>query len=269
MERDLTRNVELYIQSLGGRQYSRMVDIFFLFSASLPASSLAECKNEMVRRLQAWDLRCQVPGLPYPEKSFNAIQDELVFFASNYGVSPVWTFFRMTRALTTMDASLRELIPEADFHDLINSYQQRRMARIREKAPRKLIESAQNFRAWFELQDRLLDDMRFRSGIVRRAAQVFERTTSNVSLFFSRMAAQLGTGVLIAAAVLFVIFLYQMHPESIGPWLPAEPTAVAAAMPPLDWQVWLVLFGILAHASWGLLGLSRRLSEQDVEHGGG
>src|SRR5262249_17162233 len=51
LERDLTRNVDLYIQALGGRQYAKMVDIFFLFSPSLPPSNLTECKNEMIRRL--------------------------------------------------------------------------------------------------------------------------------------------------------------------------------------------------------------------------
>src|SRR6185437_7585212 len=89
MERDLSRTLDLYLQALGRRQYSKMVDIFFLFAPSLPPSNLAECKSEMIRRLQAWGLRCRVPELPYPEKSFNSIQDELMRYAATYRVSLV------------------------------------------------------------------------------------------------------------------------------------------------------------------------------------
>jgi ubiquinone biosynthesis protein len=266
MERDLTRNVDLYLQALGARQYSKMVDISFLFSPSLPLDSLAECKNEMVRRLQAWDLRCRVPGLPYTEKSFNAIQDELMLFASAYGVAPVWTFLRMTRAMTTMDASLRELIPESDFHALVNSYYRGRVGRIRRQLLARLRERGRILRDWFELQGRLLDDMRFRSGIVRRAALVFEHTSSKITLFFSRIFAQLAALLLVIGLLLLLTLLLQQDRARLG-FLPAWAIAALDHVPHLDAQVWGLVFALLFYARNRIALLSRRFRVQDVEAG--
>ena len=269
LERDLTRNVDLYIQTLGGRQYAKMVDIFFLFSPSLPPTNLTECKNEMIRRLQAWDLRCRVRELPYPEKSYNAIQDELVFFASGYGISPVWSFFRMTRTMATMDASLRELIPQGDFHRLVNSYYQKRIGRTRDRLAAKLRRNQQNMRNWLELQDRLLDDARFRSGIVRRAAQVFERTSSTVALFLGRLFAQLARLLLVLGVLMGLTFLCQQDPPWAERHLSSGIAGVIGRVPPLDYQVWFVLFGVLVYVQRRFARLSRRFHEQDVERGQG
>jgi ubiquinone biosynthesis protein len=264
MERDLARNIDLYLQALDRRQYSKMVDIFFLFSPSLPPTNLAECKSEMIRRLQAWDLRCRVPELPYTEKSFNAIQDELVRFAASYRVSLVWTFFRMIRALTTMDASLRELIPRANFHSLVNSYYRQRIARTRDKLIAKVRAANRNLSDWFELQDRVIDDLRFRSGIVRRAAQVFERASSTISLFFARLFAQTALVLLLAATLLLAIFFLQHRRSWMASLLPDWAVAILDRVPPLDAQVWMLLFGILIYSCRKFLILSRRVREQDV-----
>jgi ubiquinone biosynthesis protein len=269
LERDLTRNVDLYIQALGGRQYAKMVDIFFLFSPSLPPTNLTECKNEMMRRLQAWDLRCRVRELPYPEKSYNAIQDELVFFASSYGISPVWSFFRMTRAMATMDASLRELIPEGDFHSLVNSYYQKRIGRTRDRLFVKMRRSQQNMRDWLELQDRLLDDARFRSGIVRRAAQVFERTSSTIALFLGRLFAQAARVVFLLGLLLILTFVCQHDRTWAEAHLPVDVSRTLGRVPPLDAQVWMLVFAVLLYVLRCFALLSRRFREQDVERGQG
>jgi ubiquinone biosynthesis protein len=268
MERDLTRNVDLYIQSLGRREYSKMVDVFFLFSPSLPPSNLDECKNEMVRRLQAWDLRCRVPELPYNDKSFNSIQDELVVFASiTYGVAPVWAFFRLTRAITTMDASLRELIPEANFHRLVNSYYRKRLARTRDRLAARLRQGGRNLRDWLALQDRVVDDARFRGGIVRRAAQVFERTTSKIALFFARLFGRLAHLFLAALVVLSLTFFLQHERAIAVSFLPDGLVALLDDIPLLDIQVWVLLLGVLVYGWSRLTRLSKRFREHDVDAG--
>jgi ubiquinone biosynthesis protein len=271
MERDLTRKVDQYLQALGTRQYAKMVDLFFLFAPSLPPINLAECKGDMIRRLLAWDLRTRVPDLPFHEKSFAAIQDELMMFAATYGVAPVWSFFRLTRAITTMDASLRELMPRANFHRLIQSYYRKRGVRLRSQPARILRASGVNLRDWFELQDRLLDDMNFRSMIVRRAAQVFEQTTSRIALFFARLFGRVAT-LFLAAAIILLLAALRQHawpaaetPPLSGGWLGEG----LDHLPRLDVQVWiLILFGLLA--IWRqFTALSKRFREQDPQGGEG
>ena len=145
MERDLTRKCDLYLQALGSRRYSKAVDLYFLFSQGLPPISLSDCKTEMIRRLQAWDVRNRVRELPFEEKSFNSIQDDLVMLGARYGVSPVWSFFRMTRALTTMDASMRELVPRSDFHAMIAGYFRQRTKRTQSQLWNETLHRARTY----------------------------------------------------------------------------------------------------------------------------
>jgi ubiquinone biosynthesis protein len=267
MERDLTRKVDQYMRALGSRQYAKMADLFFLFSPSLPPTSLAECKAEMIRRLQAWDLRIRVPDLPFREKSFNGIQDELMLYAAAHGVAPVWSFFRLTRAMATMDASLSELIPEANFRQLVVTYYRGRAGRARRQAAALLRGSAANVEDWLELQDRVLDDMRFRGTIVRRAAQVFEGTTSKIGLFFSRQFARAANLLLATTWALLAVALLQHQRAVTERLLPASAVRALDRLPPLDLQVWVLLLGALLYGWRQLAVLSRRFREQDVGTG--
>jgi ubiquinone biosynthesis protein len=265
-ERDLTRKVDQYLQALGARQYSKVVDLFFLFAASLPPINLSDCKIEMIRRMQSWDLRTRVPDLPYHQKSFAAIQDELTMYASTCGVAPVWSFFRLTRAITTMDASMRELIPRANFHHLLQGYYRKRGIRMRSQPIRILRENGVNLRDWFGLQDRLLDDMNFRGSIVRRAAQVFEQTTSRIALFFARLFRRV-SALFLAAAVLVLVLALRQHvwPPDKPPPPGGESGLGLDQLPQLDVQVWaLLLFALLA--GWRqFAALSQRFREQDPQ----
>ena len=102
-----TRKCDLYLQALGSRRYSKAVDLYFLFSRR-------DCRHQFFRLQDGNDppfagLGREEPRgeLPFEEKSFNSIQDDLVMLGARYGALAVWSFFRMTpRALTTMDASM-------------------------------------------------------------------------------------------------------------------------------------------------------------------
>jgi hypothetical protein len=190
-----------------------------------------------------------------------------VFFASSYGISPVWTFFRMTRALTTMDASLRELIPTANFHKLVKDYYRRRAARTRGRLAARLRDGGQNVRDWFELQDRMLDDLRFRGGIVRRAAQVFEHTTSQISLFFARLFGVVATLHVAAGVGLLAAWLLQGGHDWVARILPAAVVAALGRVPAFDWQVWVLIFVGLLFSYRIFAVLSKRFRERDIGPG--
>ena len=267
MERDFTQKVDQYLQALGERQYAKMVDIFFLFSPSLPPADLEECKTEMIRRLEAWDFRNRVPDLPFSERSFNSIQDELVLFASTFGVAAVWTLFRMTRAMATMDASLRELVPRTSFHRLVNSYYRQRILRMREQLAVQLRDDPLNLTDWFELQDRLLDDMRLRGSIVRRAAQVFEETSSKIALFFAQMFSRTANLLLLIGLVLLVAGILQQSRPWLEPWWPAGLSEVLDFIPSLDLQVGILIGCALLYGYRHLVVLSRRFRQHDGSAG--
>ena len=260
MERDFGRKVDLYIEAMSRREYAKMVDIYFLFSDSLPDVDLAECKNHMVRLLQAWGTRTRVSGLPYRQKSFNVIQDELVLFAARFGVSPVWTFFRMTRAMTTMDASLRELIPDAEVPALVAAYYRARGRRTAAALARRALSSPPNFQEWAELPNRAMESTMFAVDIVRRHAAIVEGTTSHFAQFFARIFGNFARGIFVLVLGLLGLALWQhtSSPEATdaaGPW---------RVLPRLDVQVWLLLLGTL----WFVSRRLRQLSQRLVQRGG-
>jgi hypothetical protein len=164
-----------------------------------------------------------------------------------------------------MDASLRELIPEEDFHSLVRGYYHRRAVRMRSLPLRLLRDGAANPRDWFDLQDRLLDDLRFRSSIVRRAAQVFEQTTSRIALFFARIFARTANVFLVAGVVLLLAALLQHSRAGTAAFLPAGLVDLLDTLPPLDVQVWFLIL-VTLFTSWRQFAvLSRRFRQQDVE----
>ncbi len=162
-----------------------------------------------------------------------------------------------------MDASLRELIPRADFHTLVNDYYRKRIARTRGRLIAKVRAGSQNASDWFELQDRVVDDLRFRSGIVRRAAQVFEHASSAISLFFARLFAQAAGLLLLLSILLLVTFSLQSQRAAMTGFLPSAVVGLLDRVPPLDTQVWILLVGVLLYLGRTLLVLSRRCRDPE------
>lgn len=264
MERDFVRKVDLYMDAMGSRKYSKMADIYFLFSDSLPAIDLSGCKNEMVRLLAAWDIRSRVHGLPFNEKSFHAVQEELVWLAARYGVSPVWTFFRMTRAMATIDASLRELVPDVNVRALVAAYYRGRAGRILEEAVKRAGSQTFTARDWTDLQNRAVEAALLQADIVRRDAAVFEGTTSQFAQFFARVFGNLARSVLLLGVLLLGVLLFQLElPQPVlGP-----DSAMAVALesvPRLDIQVWVLIFATVWFTYRRLNRLSKRFVQQEA-----
>src|SRR5215469_5791812 len=143
----------------------------------------------------------------------------------------------MTHAMAPMYASLRELIPEGELHNLVNRYYQNRIARTRDPLFTTKLRRQQNMRDWLELQDRLLDDARFRSGIVRRAAQVFERTSSTIALFLGRLFGQTARVLLLLGLLMVLTFVCQHERPWAEAHLPVDVSRTLGRVPPLDGQV--------------------------------
>jgi ubiquinone biosynthesis protein len=264
MERDFVQKVDIYLEAMSSQQYFKMVDIYFLFSDNLPPIDLSECKNEMIRRLQAWDVRTRVPGLPFSQKSFNVMQDDLVMLAARYGVAPIWSFFRMTRAMTTMDASLRELIPHSNVRNLVVAYYRQRTRRLLEKVARKSPNELFNPRDWTELYTRTLESALYRGDIVRRDAAVIEGTTSHFAQFFGRIFGNLARFSFLLGMLFLAVFLFQRG------WLrlviPPDTAfaAMLARIPRLDGQVWGLIFFLLWYGRRRLKDLSRRFWQHEA-----
>lgn len=260
-EGDLLRKYDIFLQALSTGEFSKAVDVFLLIMPFVPPAQLSRVKDEMQRRLQAWDSRCRVSELPYKEKSTNMVFDEMTRVMGKYGVTINWAFFKVLRGWTTMDTSLRELIPEADLARMMQSYIRRRESREFRKVMGQLPSDMLKIQNLIDYPRELSEMAIYRGASVRRLAQVFEGTTTRVS----RLAATaFGIGsvtTLILIALTGLIALGQ-HTSVFKFSTDSRFKDFFNLIPHLDIQIWILSAVILFKALFSFTKLSRRFRKQ-------
>jgi ubiquinone biosynthesis protein len=264
-EREFLRKFDLHMEAMATRNYSKMIDIFFLFSPSLPPIDLTDLKEQLIRRLQSWESRSLVQQLPFQEKSINVLMDDIVRRAARCGISPDWSFFRMLRATTTMDAAIRELWPQANFHRLVADYYRERHSRVRHELLTRFWEDAASPKELSDLQTQLAENAMHRDTIVRRAAQVFESTTSKIAQAVARGLVWTSRFILLIGIFVLVVCVGQRYDPGLAAALPAAVADSLHALPRLDGQVWTVIFILLVYSYFRLTALARRLQEREAQ----
>src|SRR5207249_3309847 len=122
LESEYLDKFRLFIKALATHDYSKAADMAFLLLANVPVTDLEPAKEDMIRCLRAWSARTYVKELPYHEKSVDSAWSEVgkVMFA--YHCTSEWAYLRIRRAFSTLDASLMQLYPEANYMQLMHSY---------------------------------------------------------------------------------------------------------------------------------------------------
>lgn len=259
-EREFLRRYELYVESFIGGRHATAADVFLLFARHLPPVDLAGIKQELIEALDAWLTRSRATALPFEERSASLLTDELVRILDAHGITITWTFLRIGRAWTTMDASLRELAPRRDWRPIIARYFRRKERRDGARALRALSGSAGAI-APLDVPRLLYERGLFRGTVVRRLAQVFEGSTTVAAQFVADAFKWLARGHALAGALLALVFLSQ-HAAAVTIDIPWGRWAEGA--PRLDLQVWLLVFIVLVHGWRSSRHLQRRFSARQV-----
>ncbi len=264
LERDFLRKYDLYTQALRNRDFSKMADLYFLFAADLPPIDLSEVKDEFIRCAQAFETRRRVRELPYPERSLGTLNRDLIRLLGKYGITFDWTFLRIMRTWFTMDISLCVLMPDADLRRLQTQYyRDRNRRRLRE-----MVRSPRPEPGWLrvatELPQMVVEQSVYRGSVVRRLAMVFEGAASRVARFSAGVVGWMSLSVVLGAVFLLAVCLYQRFAARLAPWTTDSAKRMFEIVPPLDWQVWLVIFVIVFYVYRNLRELKRRLGEREA-----
>lgn len=261
-EGDMLRKYKLFLEALSTGQYSKAIDVFLLIMPDLPSNNLTALKEELQRRLHTWGNRCNVPEIPYKEKSTSTIFDEVVRVLAKYGVTINWAFFKVLRGWLTMDTSLRELIPTSNLMHLMQAYNLRSRKRLFTKVLYHLPADFLRLQNLVDLPRESVERAIYKGALVRRLAQVFEGATTR----FSRLAA-LFLGL--ASAFYFFIaalfgFMFLFQHTSIFKLTPEHPVReILSRIPLLDSQVWVLLLVFMIYSFISLALLARRFRKQD------
>jgi len=261
-EGDLLRKYDVYLDALSTGQYAKAIDVFLLIMPDLPSTHLVPVKEELQRRLHAWDSRCRVKELPYKEKSTNMVFDEMMKVMARFGVTINWAFFKVLRGWTTMDTSLRELMPDADLARLTQAYNRQRRKREFRKVVRQLPGDLLKLQNLIDYPREFSEMAIYRGAAVRRLAQVFEGTATRVSRL-AATAFEIGSAFFFLFAFIFGFIFLDQHTSMIG-FQPGHPVKeVLNIFPVLDPQVWLLLILFVINGCISLAKLARRFRQQD------
>jgi ubiquinone biosynthesis protein len=261
-EGDMLRKYKLFLEALSSGQYSKAIDVFLLIMPDLPSKNLTTLKEELQRRLHTWGSRCNVPEIPYKEKSTSTIFDEVTRVLAKHGVTIHWAFFKVLRGWLTMDTSLRELIPTSNLMHLMQistrSGRKREFARVLYQLPADFLK-LQNL---VDLPRDSVERAIYRGATVRRLAQVFEGATTR----FSRLAALffgLGSAFFFFISALFG-FMFLFQHTTILNITPDQPVGeILNKIPLLDAQVWFLLLAFMLYSFITLALLARRFRKQE------
>jgi ubiquinone biosynthesis protein len=103
--------------------FSKAVDLFLLMADSIPLFDIPTLKAELVEIYRAWEARTHLRGLTYFEKSITGgLSQELPEITRKYKVNPTWQFLRVSRALSTLDASLTVLLETSNPRKIMKRY---------------------------------------------------------------------------------------------------------------------------------------------------
>jgi len=261
-EGDLLRKYDIFLQALSTGQYAKAVDVFLLIMPFVPSIHLSSVKEDMQRRLLAWNNRCRVKELPYEDKSTNMVFDEMTRVMGKYGVSINWSFFKLLRGWTTMDTSLRELIPEADLPRLMQTYIRRREIREARLLLKQLPNDMLKLQNLIDYPRELSEAAIYKGASIRRLAQVFEGTTTQVSRL-AAMTFEIGAALFFIVTIILGFVLLNQHTSAFN-FIPGEiVTAGLSIFPVLDIQVWLLLSAFTLNGFFTMTKIARRFRRQD------
>jgi hypothetical protein len=248
------------------RDYSKAADLSFMLCAVLPNLDIEEVKEELVRALRAWATRTLVKELPYREKSLDNAFVEMLKVLVRYRCTMGWGWLRIRRTLMTLDRSLEQLYPDANYTRLLQQYFARAEARsiTALAGPQMIRRTLGSYITALDIQDRINEYTMFQGALVRRHAQVFKGATNRAAAVFATIVGELAMLLGILGMLTAVVYAVQRYPDRVRPLLGPQLTALSERVPYLDGPVWLAIFLALAYGGWLLIGLRRRLQQKDV-----
>jgi ubiquinone biosynthesis protein len=116
--------------ALAARDYSRAADLMLMLSPSIALANNKRLRHDMTEALRTWELTSEFPSGSYADRSMAAMSDTVAKVMALHRVPLSWGIMRVGRSLSTLDASLQTLVPDATFMSLARAYfrdRQRRM----------------------------------------------------------------------------------------------------------------------------------------------
>jgi ubiquinone biosynthesis protein len=248
--------------------YFKGLDYLLMMADKLEVLDVAGFKVEMIEVYRNWEARSHLEGASYRDKS--ATGSELAADSSRlsakYRVGTSWQFLRITRAFSTMDASLGALMGNTNPNKIIRKYfrqaQRRSWKAFRKNGFRKMAVNATA-----ELQAGAM----FASDMLRQSAVRFQGAQSMLAHLGQVVAGIFRWALFFGGVALVYDLLHQHAFERIG-WLHNRLGAfgrIAEVIPDYPLEVGIAIL-VVVFLIFRLTGkLRRRFAQPTVRLPGG
>ena len=266
LDREYLGKFRLFLRSHFDLDYDKAADVLFLLSTSLPTRNLDRAKEDLVRVLRAWGARTFVKQLPYKEKSVADAWQECNAVYLRYKCSSSWEILRILRALTTLDASLMHLYPEANYTQLGRQYfrQAERRALISFGKRKSLKQVLMNLAIATELPAKAAELAFFGASLARKQAKVFEGATTKVANLFAVLFGNLSLACAIAGVLIVLVLLDRHAPTSVEAIMHGLVFRTVRTAPAFATDTWLALLALDVYLAWTFAGLRRRFGRTEM-----
>jgi predicted unusual protein kinase regulating ubiquinone biosynthesis (AarF/ABC1/UbiB family) len=208
-----------------------------------------------------------VKQLPYEEKSVaNAWRESnKVYLRSKCTFS--WEVLRILRAITTLDASLMHLYPEANYTELGQQYfRQAQRRSLRGFGTRKSFKQVlMSLAIATELPEKAAELAFFYTALARKQAKVFEGATTKVANLFAVLFGNLSLLCILSGIAIVLVLLDRHAPAIVGPIMKGIIHRAVRAAPAFETDTWLVLLALNAYLGWTFAKLRRRFGRNEID----
>lgn len=253
-----------YLQSFRAmaiRDYDKAADMLFLLSPRLPPTiDLSEVKQQLLRAYQAWDARAHLKNLPYHEKSVNSLGNDTGNVLLAHKISVSWAFLKVGRTWGTLDASLSNLIPNANYTKLFKRF----FMEAQTRALKKVLRVSTITQAVSGAIATAAEYGTMVGPIIRRQALIFQGVTGKVAYLWTIIFRILKIAVVVTGVFFLYDFLLMYEPGWVSGVHESTLEAVAKKIPAYDWDIGLGIVAGLIYLYWLLGRLRRRFAQHEV-----
>jgi ubiquinone biosynthesis protein len=235
VEQGFLRTYRLSLSALASRDFARAADYTLHYGPEAPIH-VRQVREDLIRRFRSWEAKTHLRNLEYHEKSLGSAGTETGQVLMKYRVPVNWALLKISRTMTTLDASLSYLMPTTSYTSLFKAYLRKAVRR--------------QFRGG--LAGQLKDGLRATIGMLDEYGALLSPAFREQTLLLKSVSARANRFVLVVYETLALLMtgvtiliawlgLYQSRFYSFDPYLPEILIKHAVLVPPIPLGWWILM----------------------------
>jgi ubiquinone biosynthesis protein len=269
-DKTLLEKFRLLYKAMGEKDYRKVAEMFLLIGPPLPNKDLSEAKESVVRLYREFESLAKIKTLPYHQKSLSRLLGDVSNALASQGVPAPWDFLRVTRASTTLDASLMFLVPEMNYMKMAQQYidQARERQQKKPRDPKLIRAQLANLSEQSGMVTKLAENVYFEGEYLRQRALSFEGYISKAAHVGSAVFHIMSLAALLATLGLGIGYIHQRFDGFRmlrGKWAYDQ----LQRIPPLEGAVWLFWIFVAVYLVYELILMKNVFKEPEPSRTGG